>query len=499
MQIITGNHFFQEFSGRNNVRDENGHHTKSNKHHNSLATTQNQNQSISLQYQEKTESIQYSQTNQSDDDVNADVSFKAESTSFSLSFNGGLEDSNRLLYNSISQKLEGFQTKSDGTQFSFEYSSNSTEFSFGSAEDTANLLISKITQIALSFGSFGSNDDEEDLHHDEAASGTVVNNDTITPTSTTPDTQTTPVADTSETEGVIIPTAPTTVAPVTTQTATPETHVADIQTAVNSGFQESTNAIQQYGGFTSDISNAFDAIRQRLDDLLNSLTQPTTTTINTNYFKYDSSSETSIQIKTNDGDIVNIDFSNSSHLEYFNGSIENGQLSANDTNYQNSSENNYSFSVEGDLDEGELAAIEKLVAGIQETTKSYSQNDISDAFSTISQIDFDTSELQAYQFESKTVEEFKAVSLYQQIASDETNETESTNPPMSSNIDLAIGSILDLLAKAEENNISEPITTISQFIEKFSQQQQLEASEEHVEATLPYEKQVETEGLNLVA
>ena len=266
---------------------------------------------------------------------------------------------------------------------------------------------------------------------------------------------------------------------------------------MDAGFQETTRAIQDFGSFTKNISDAFAEIRQRLDDLLNSLSQPAPTTINANYFKYDASSETSIQIRTQDGDIVNIQFSNSSHQEYFNGSIENGQTAANDTTYQNSSDSHYAFSVEGDLDEEELAAIEKLVTGIQEITKSHSQNDISAAFSTLNNINFDTSELQAYQFESKTVEEFKAVSLYQQLASDETREHTSANTPVSNTFDLAMGSILELLAKARENNITEPVTTIRELIEKFSKQADT-AKEQTVEA-LPQEQQVINESLNLVA
>ena len=163
MQVITGNHFFQEFSGRNNVRSEDDHHNKSNKHHDSFAS--HHKKSLSLKFQEKTETIHYAQNSQNDnDDVNTDVSFKAETSSLSLSFNGGLEDSNRLLFNSISQKLEGFETKNNGSQFNFEYSSNSTEISFANTEDTSNLLISKITQIALSFSSLTSSIDDVGHH-----------------------------------------------------------------------------------------------------------------------------------------------------------------------------------------------------------------------------------------------------------------------------------------------------------------------------------------------
>lgn len=459
MQVKSGSAFFQGFSLKNKPDSEENQRTRSEKGVGRSAVNPRTNLSSS-QPQQNAELItnRRSQPLKNDgNDDNKGVAYTAASSSMSFSFRG-VEDSNRLLFSLVSQKLDVFASNTDGSQINVAYASSNTALNFSTTENTANLLITKIAQVAGSFNVF-STESAKDGSHEDAAKQAAEH--ALTDTGKA---QSSSVSNTANTPVV------SSVEPVATQTVNPAKsgqRIDAIRGAVDSGFQESKRVLQQNVVLSPDVSNAFDAIRQRLDDVLNSLDRSASTSINANYFKYDASSETSIQIKTNDGDIVNINFSSSASQEYSGSSIKNNQLSASVLSYESESQSRYSFSVEGNLDEGELKAIEKLVAGIQKVSNSYSPADITSAFAAIGQNSFDTRELQAYQFESKTVEEFKALSLYQSLAQEEPDAvSQSPGKP----INIAMGSILALFSQAGQANIVSPQETVLQLTDRLKRQ-----------------------------
>ena len=125
----------------------------------------------------------------------------------------------------------------------------------------------------------------------------------------------------------------------------------------------------------------------------------------------------SFELQTKDGDVVTINASSILALQAESGT---GQMSSESGRhayaYQSVSgyrESNFAFSVEGDLDEGELKAINDILNNVNDLAMDFYHGDTSKAFEKALSLGFDDNEISGYAFSMTQVTSIKAMQAYQ--------------------------------------------------------------------------------------
>ena len=165
---------------------------------------------------------------------------------------------------------------------------------------------------------------------------------------------------------------------------------------------------------------------------------------NNNYASQSNSSD--LSITTADGDIVSISFSaleesqSSEHLSYYAGQDSSGM------SYQSSSssysEMNFSFSVQGDLDDDELQAIQSLIKDISKIEKDFFSGDIESAFNKALELGYDEEQLSAFSLELRQTQTSYVSQAYSEVA----NYNEDANEEL----DTVVRPVLDFIGDFKE-------------------------------------------------
>jgi len=138
------------------------------------------------------------------------------------------------------------------------------------------------------------------------------------------------------------------------------------------------------------------------------------------------SNSSDLSITTADGDIVTISFSALQE----NQASENFSYSANQNSsqmsYQSSassySQMNFSFSVQGDLDNEELQAIQSLIKDISKIEKDFFAGDIDKAFNKALELGYDEEQLSSFNLELRQTQTNYVSQAYTEIANYDENE-----------------------------------------------------------------------------
>ena len=140
---------------------------------------------------------------------------------------------------------------------------------------------------------------------------------------------------------------------------------------------------------------------------------------------YSLNKSSSISIQTQDGDTVTIDFAEALRYQRseayaaYQGQNEDGSVTSAEA--YSLSESRYhavgfSFSVEGELDEGEKEAIAELVQDVSKLADEFFNGDLDKAFEQATQLGFDESELSGFSLQMTRQESFSVAQAYQQVA-----------------------------------------------------------------------------------
>ncbi|UZE94976.1 DUF5610 domain-containing protein [Alkalimarinus alittae] len=140
------------------------------------------------------------------------------------------------------------------------------------------------------------------------------------------------------------------------------------------------------------------------------------TGINAGYSAYSSLSEkAAIQITTQDGDVVSFS------LEQIQASFERRDMSAGRYGFESSEmvgqyqSGQYSYSVDGDLDEGEIQALNDLMVQIESMSDQFFSGDFQGAFQSALELGFDGEEIAGFSVNLSQTS-VQQVSAYQQVA-----------------------------------------------------------------------------------
>lgn len=127
--------------------------------------------------------------------------------------------------------------------------------------------------------------------------------------------------------------------------------------------------------------------------------------------RYKASSEFSLT--TQDGDVVNISFSTKqSFAAAISSSLGEGQFDASARQIDR-----FNLSVDGELDDGELAAIEDLLGQLSEVSQKFFEGDVLSAFESALAVGFDGSEIAEFSLDLRQSSVERITSRYEQLPS----------------------------------------------------------------------------------
>ena len=127
----------------------------------------------------------------------------------------------------------------------------------------------------------------------------------------------------------------------------------------------------------------------------------------------------SLELKTQDGDkvTININRLDASHSSAYSANSTEEKTTA--VSSSRLTESGYSISVNGALDQGEVTAIDKLLAKMTEVADKYFSGDTQAALDKVSQLGFNSSEIANFSLDLKEMQQTKATAAYQQFGGTE--------------------------------------------------------------------------------
>ncbi len=134
---------------------------------------------------------------------------------------------------------------------------------------------------------------------------------------------------------------------------------------------------------------------------------------------YAQSNSFNFEVETADGDIVTISAKSKDvyAAEYRAGSFSNGNRSGSFEEFTSQSyqSSRFDMSVVGELDEGELAALDQLMAKVEDLSADFFAGDLDSAFNQALNLGYDTDELVGYSLNLRQVEVQRVSVAYQQV------------------------------------------------------------------------------------
>lgn len=193
-------------------------------------------------------------------------------------------------------------------------------------------------------------------------------------------------------------------------------------TGIQKGFAEARSILNNMNLLSDDIAATIDdTLKQTLTGLEGQAPRAAQSSIagsRTSVLaaeRYQAAETLSLQVKTQDGDEVTITFSKQSDYQSSLGGYSDASGSALSYSMDRSESSDYRFSVEGDLDEDEIDALQALIKDVNEIADDFFDGDIQDAFDQASEFRMDKTELASMNLQLTRSESYTAVSAYEQV------------------------------------------------------------------------------------
>lgn len=132
--------------------------------------------------------------------------------------------------------------------------------------------------------------------------------------------------------------------------------------------------------------------------------------------RFRNAEDMSLTVRTQDGDEVTINFSrNQSYDAAYGAGADNRGNSVAWMNVSRSESSQYEFSVKGELDEGELDALQQMIRDIAGVADEFFNGDVQKAFEQSADISFDAGELQSMQLNMSYSRSWAQATTYEQV------------------------------------------------------------------------------------
>lgn len=202
-------------------------------------------------------------------------------------------------------------------------------------------------------------------------------------------------------------------------------------------------------------------------------------TAQANALFFSEDSQFDMKVTTQDGDLVTIHVGAGQSIDYQSGSVSTPRGSVSGYELEQSSYYDLSFSVEGDLDEGELAALNDLFSQVNDIADSFYSGDVGGAFEQALAVGYDSEELAGFAV-NMTHSEVVAVAAYQEVATLDQSPTEN---PLQGMMD-KLSDFASRVLNAQENLLATPSTPQGLFSDLLAELVPPEEAED-VEADSP--------------
>ncbi len=191
---------------------------------------------------------------------------------------------------------------------------------------------------------------------------------------------------------------------------------------IKKGFDEARNILDTMNLLTDELSTTIDDTLKLTLDGLKSLapgaTQEPIGSSRTSVLaaeRYQSAETLSLKVKTQDGDEVTIKFGQQSSYQSSFGGYSDDSGSAVSFSIDRSESSQYRFSVEGELDNDEIDALQSLIKDVNAIADDFFDGDVQAAFEQASEFKLDKSELASMNLKLTRSESYSAVAAYQQV------------------------------------------------------------------------------------
>ena len=224
---------------------------------------------------------------------------------------------------------------------------------------------------------------------------------------------------------------------------------------VTRGFSEAREQIEALGMMTGElaegISDSFTRVTEGLDRLADRMSVAEApmlgaSAVGVNYERA-SRQQLSFEVVTREGDRVTVSMDERSYQSGTLAGAESGVSTMPATSDQKSFAGRYTFSVEGELDRGEMKALTELFEGAQSVSERFFSGDVLGAFEEVQTLDLNSNELASYSLNLSYARASRVTSY-----ADVTPQPASRLAPLG---DLA-GGLRDLSDKAERANVAPP-------------------------------------------
>ena len=201
---------------------------------------------------------------------------------------------------------------------------------------------------------------------------------------------------------------------------------------VKKGFSEAREILDGLGALSDSIASNIDLTEDKTLDALNAIAPGQQTSEDAQISRlmaaerYQEAETLSLKVTTQDGDEVTINFAKNSQYESSFG-IEQDQQGNTQSlfNISRNESSSYQFSVEGDLDNDEIDALQDLIKDVNEISNEFFDGDVQKAFDMASEFRMDKTELASMNLRLTQSEQTTAVAKYSEV---ENLDNPSMNP-----------------------------------------------------------------------
>jgi hypothetical protein len=189
---------------------------------------------------------------------------------------------------------------------------------------------------------------------------------------------------------------------------------------VEKGFKEATKILKDLDMLSPEISATIDQTKEMTFEALAGLaptsdSAPIKETSISAAERYAKAESFSMDVMTQEGDKISINFSSEASITASLGAYSDGDSSAVSFGIERNASSNYSFSVEGDLNEEELDALTSLIQDINLIAEDFYSGDVQDAFEQAAELEMDKSQLMNLNVTMTQSASYSAVAAYEQV------------------------------------------------------------------------------------
>ncbi|MCP4597861.1 DUF5610 domain-containing protein [Neptuniibacter sp.] len=191
---------------------------------------------------------------------------------------------------------------------------------------------------------------------------------------------------------------------------------------VQKGFDEATKILEDLNMLTPDIQTTIDQTHDLTFEALaglapnpNSETAPSRQVSISAAERYSKAESFSLDVMTKEGDKVSIRFNSEASQTKSLGAYSDGDSSAVSYGIERNASSNYRFSVEGDLNEDELEALQSLIQDINLIAEDFYSGDVQEAFEQATELEMDKSQLMNLNVTMTQSASYSAVTAYEQV------------------------------------------------------------------------------------